>query len=160
MRLKSVLWLGLTLGAAACLSFRPAAQAPDFQVDSLLFCRAVASGGELFTAVEVRDEFGPEDESVVCFVSLKRVSGDTRLRWKWYAPDGRLARDSGQVPVVTQGKYLETVTAFDRFDFGPGAAARPAGQWTAAFFIEDSLAGRRSFRLSATSPPPVLHGHF
>ena len=151
MRIKAILRLGLALGTAlggaACLNFRPALQAPDFQVESILLCRTVAFEGDLYTAVEVRDEFGPEDESVVCFVRLKRVSRDIWLRWKWYSPEGGLARDSGRVPVATAGNYLETVTAFDRFDFGPDPAARRAGPWTVAFFIGDDLAARRTFRL-------------
>jgi hypothetical protein len=154
MRIKAILALGLAWGAAlasaACLNFRPALEAPDFQVESILFCRTVASDGELLTAVEVRDEFGPEDESVVCFVRLKRVSADIWLRWKWYSPEGGLARDSGRVAVATAGNYLETVTAFDRFDLGPDPAARRAGTWTVAFFMGDDLASRRTFRLLPT----------
>jgi hypothetical protein len=147
MRMGAALGLGLILGTAACFNFRPALEAPDFQVESILFCRTVAFEGDLYTAVEVRDEFGPEDESAVCFVRLKRVSGDIGLRWKWYSPEGGLARDSGRVPVATAGNYLETVTAFDRFDFGPDPAARRAGPWTVAFFIGNDLAARRVFKL-------------
>ena len=151
MRMRGALGAGLAaaaaLAAGACLNFRPAIQAPDFQVESVVICRSVASDGGLLEPVEAREEYRAADESAVCFVRLRGVSADTWLRWKWYSPDGKLVRDSGQVPVATAGSYLETVTAFDRFDFGPDPAARPAGQWTVAFFIEDALAGRRTFRL-------------
>jgi hypothetical protein len=151
MRIKAALELGMcvgaALGAAACLNFRPAIEAPDFQVESIVICRSVASDGELLAPVEVGEEFRPKDESAVCFVRLKGVSADIWLRWKWYSPEGGLARDSGRVPVATDGNYLETVTAFDRFDFGPDPAARRAGQWTVAFFIGDDLAARRIFQV-------------
>jgi len=151
MRIKAALGRGLVVGAAltatACLNFRPAVQAPDFQVESVVICRSVTSEGGLLEPVEAREEFPATDESVVCFVRIKGVSADTWLRWKWYSPEGTLVRDSGRVPVATEGSYLETVTAFDRLDFGPGVATRPTGQWTVAFFLEDALAGRRIFRL-------------
>ncbi len=85
------LWSALT---ASCLNFRPAVQAPGPEVESFLTCGNVVAAGELFAPEAAGVAFGPGSESVFGFVRLRNVSSDIWLRWKWYTPDGRLARDS------------------------------------------------------------------
>lgn len=141
----------LILGSAGCVTFRPAAEAAGPAVEEFLVCRGVAAEGELLAPRGAGDAFGADIESVYAFVRLRDVGRDIGLRWKWYAPDGSLVRDSGPVAVRTGGRRLDEVTAFDRLDLAPGRGARPAGSWTVVVFMEEEAASVRTFSLKAGS---------
>ncbi len=144
---KNSFFIFLLLGAAACVTFRPAARASGPEVETFITCRAVAAAGGLHVPESAGDTFGADIESVYALVKLSDVGLDTWLRWRWYSPDGRLARDSGRIAVATQGRLLEAVTAFDRLDLAADPAARPAGVWTVVLFVEETLAEQTVFTI-------------
>jgi len=150
-RLLSFFYALLILGSAGCVTFRPAAEAAGPEVEEFLVCLGVAQSGELLAPQGAGAAFGPNIESVYAFVRLRDVGRDIRLRWKWYAPDGSLVRDSGPVAVRTDGRRLDEVTAFDRLDLPPGRGARSPGSWTAVVFLEEEAASVRTFLLKAGS---------
>jgi hypothetical protein len=145
---RTVVALSL-LGAAACVTFRPAARPPAPEVESFLACLSVSSSNGLHVPGEAGDSFDADIESVYAFVKLSGVGRDMWLRWRWYGPDGAAVRDSGRVFIGTEGRALDEVTAFDRLDFGPDSASRRRGAWTVVLFIEDAPAEQKTFLLKA-----------
>ncbi|MBN2198351.1 MAG: hypothetical protein JW747_00715 [Candidatus Aminicenantes bacterium] len=141
----------LILGASGCVTFRPAARASGPEVEEFLVCLGVAPAGELLAPRGAGEVFDPGAESLYAFVRLRDVGRDSRLCWRWYAPDGALARDSGPVAVRTDGRLLAEVTAFDRLDLGTVPPARRRGAWTVVLFLEEEAGSVRTFLLKPGS---------
>lgn len=135
------------LGAAACVTFRPAVQPPGLEVESLVVCRNAALSGGLHVAEGAARTFGVDIPSLFALAALRDIDRKIALRFKWYAPDGVLARDSGPMPVDPGEKYLDKVTAFDRLDFAPGRVEPREGAWTVALFLNETLADQTSFNI-------------
>ncbi len=135
------------LGAASCVNFRPAVQPPGLEVETLLVCRNVSASGGLHVADGAARTFGADAASLFALASLRDIDRRIALRFKWYAPDGVLARDSGPMPVDPMGTYLDQVTAFDRLDFAPGRIEPTEGVWTVALFLDEILADQTSFNI-------------
>ncbi|MBM3296252.1 MAG: hypothetical protein FJY83_01495 [Candidatus Aminicenantes bacterium] len=135
------------LGAAACVNFRPAVQPPGLEVESLVVCRNAAFSGGLHVAEGAARTFGLDIPSLFALASLRDIDRGIALRFKWYAPDGVLARDSGPMPVDPGEKYLDKVTAFDRLDFAPGRIEPREGAWTVVLFLDETPADQTSFNI-------------
>jgi hypothetical protein len=142
------------LMAAACVTITPKpAPEPECRVAGLEVGAAIRAADDLFELEAPQNFFPPGTAKVYALVRLTDIPGALRMRWKWYGPDGRLVRDSLDVPANAEGLYLEVLTAFDRLDLGPPDAAPAAGTWQVVFFLDGRLAARRSFVLEAASLP-------
>lgn len=152
MKTKSLWTLAAAVGLAlaGCLTITPKpAPEPESRVAGLELCAGVRRAVDLFEPVAARSVFKVGTESVYGFVRMTDISGEIRLRWKWYSPDGRRVRDSGDVAANSEGQYLEILTAFDRLDLAAPDAAPAAGTWQVVFFLDGNLAAKRSFVLEA-----------
>lgn len=131
----------------SCLSFKVNTVFPsEIQVECIHLCKKIDDSGDLLEPLDIRSEFTPADEQIICFIKLKDITSRIRLRWKWYAADGKMARDTGDVVVNQRRKYLEAVTAYDMLKLDLENSIE--GQWNVAFFINDRLIGRKTFRLN------------
>lgn len=133
----------------SCISFKISSiLPPENQVEFVYMCKKVDDSGTLLKPLDIQSEYTLEDESIICFVRLKDVSQEIHLRWKWYSADKQMARDTGKVMINQDKKYLEVVTAYDRFRLNPMDKEKIEGQWTAVVFLNDKLIGRKIFQVS------------
>lgn len=132
------------LAGAGCISFKiePRPE-PEQLVETLVLCKRVIPDGELLAPVDITTDFVMEDPEVLCFVALKNVGQAMSLKWKWYAPDGMLFKETIDVPVNENEAYLEAVTAYDRLDMQQEESFE--GGWVVVVLINGELAGRRTF---------------
>lgn len=148
---KYVLFFGLaacSLYMARCVSFKVEVLPPtENQVEYICICKDIEESEDLLSPVEVQSEFGSNGNSIICLIRLKEVSREIQLRWKWFSPDKKLVKDSGNIPVNQDEKYLEVVTAYDKLEFDSQLNKSIKGQWTVAVFIDDELLGKRLFQI-------------
>jgi hypothetical protein len=146
MTQKGYLWLVLSACFVflwACISFKiPALPLPENSVESIDLCKKIEIRGDLLSPVETSTVFSPID-NIVDFIRLRNVLRKIQLRWKWYAPDQILARDSGNVIVNAEEKNLDVVTASD--PLRPSSPEKKEGDWTVCVFINDALACVQKF---------------
>lgn len=83
------------------------------------------------------------DETICAVVDFRALRGAHRLVWKWYDPEGKLARASDRILVGEDGSEFERFLAWDEF---PVSGAMPLGRWAVALFIDDRFAGSREFQ--------------
>lgn len=136
----------------SCVSFKiqPPAD-PENQVDTIVLCKRVEQReGLIYPGISLED-FGPEAGPILCYIRLKNVSRTIRLKWRWYAPDGGLYRETKEVTVNRDLIYLEAVTAYDQID--PEPEEFYEGRWAVVVLVNGKLIGRRTFRLAGNSPP-------
>jgi len=131
----------------ACISFsiRPP-DLPDNLLEEMTLGKSVNVSKDPWYVTDISSSFSLQDGSLVCFVKIRYVEQEIRLRWKWYSPQNSVAKDTGDVIVNSDRQYLDEVTAYDTFRFKP--ESETAGKWIVAFFIDNTLAGKRAFVIS------------
>jgi len=129
---------------AGCISFKVKPPlSPENQVESIQLCKEISEKGNLLKPLKVESEFNLGTDKVICLIRLKDVEKKILLQWKWYSPEKKLLRDTGDIAVNEDEKYLEVVTAYDRFKLNTKDSKE--GQWMVVFFINHKLAGRKNF---------------
>ena len=143
---KAVVIFSVTsfLAGGGCVSFKiePRPE-PEQLVETLVLCKRVLPDGELLAPADITTDFVLDDPDVLCFVELKNVGRTMTLKWKWYAPDGMLFKETADVPVNESEVYLEVVTAYDRLDIQQEESFE--GHWVVVILVNGELAGRRTF---------------
>jgi hypothetical protein len=134
-----------------CISFKVGYLLPsENQVESIHLCKKIDDSGDLLKPLDIQSEFDSKDDRVICFIRLKDIATKIELRWKWYSPDKKLVRDTGNV-IVSQGdRYLAAATAYDRLQLNPENIAE--GQWTVVIFMNDKFIGKKLFQIFPSSP--------
>ena len=134
-----------------CISFKSGSLFPsENQVESIHLCKKIDDSDGLLKPLDIQSEFTFKDDRVICFIRLKDIATKIDLRWKWYSPDKKLVRDTGNI-IVSQGdRYLAAATAYDRFQLNPENIAE--GQWTVVIFMNDKFIGKKLFQISPSSP--------
>ena len=130
-----------------CISFKSGSLFPsENQVESIHLCKKIDDSSDLLKPLDIQSEFTLKDDRVICFIKLKEIATKIVLRWKWYSPDNKLVRDTGNI-IVSQGdRYLEAATAYDMFQLNPENISE--GQWTVVIFMNDKFIGKKLFKFS------------
>lgn len=132
-----------TVCFSACFSFKISPlPLPENYTESLEICKKVEIRDDLLSPVETSAVFGPI-EDVFCYVRLRNVRRKIQLRWKWYAPDQTLARDTGNIDINADEKYLDIVTASD--PLRSSLPEKKEGDWVVCIIINDVLASVKKF---------------
>ena len=130
----------------SCITFKSERLFPhDNHVECIHLCRGMEDSGDLLKPVDIQSDFTSKDDHINCFIKLKDVSIKIRLRWKWYSPDRKMVRDTGDVVVNRDEKPLEAVTAYDMLKLNPEDNSE--GQWTVVVFLNDKFIGRKTFQV-------------
>lgn len=145
-----VVLFGLITFLVSCITFKPDPLIfPDNRVEFIHLCKGMDDSGELLEPVDIQSEFTSKDEHVNCFIKLKDVSIEIHIRWKWYSPDNKMVRDTGDVIINQEEKYLGVVTAYDMLQFNP--KSKNEGLWTVVVFMNDKFIGSKTFRVKKGS---------
>jgi len=156
-----VLWLcGLCIiwGASSCISFKvESLPDPALVVREVTLCREIDESRELLEPGEAVTEFRAGKDSVICFLHLEEVAQRVGLKWKWYAPDKTLYKESDQVVINRDEIYIEAVTAYDMIS--PDSPAEQQGLWSVAVFMNDVLLARLTFRIIPESMIEIRSGY-
>jgi hypothetical protein len=147
MKKYAFLLLLTCLALHGCISFaiRPP-NLPENMLEQISLCRDVDDTRDQWRPKDISSAFLLKDGSLVCFVKIRYVEKEIQIRWKWYSPQNNLIKDTGNISVNAKGQYLDEVTAYDTFRFKP--EEEMIGEWTVVFFIDDILAGKRTFTIN------------
>ena len=144
---KHILLLSLVLLLSqtwSCVSFKvDYLPLPDNRIEGIHLCKGIDDRDELLKPMDIQSEFTSKDEHIICFIWLKDIAIKLNLRWKWYSPDKKMVRDTGKFVVNPVERYLEAVTAYDRYK--PNPDENVDGQWTVVVFMNDEFVGRKTF---------------
>lgn len=134
-----------------CISFKVGYLFPSGnQVESIHLCKKMDDSSDLLKPLDIQSDFTFKDDRVICFIRLKDIGTKIDLRWKWYSPDKKLVRDTGNILVSQGDRYLAVATAYDRLQLNPENIAE--GQWTVVIFMNDKFIGKKLFQIFPSSP--------
>jgi hypothetical protein len=138
----------LILICCSCISFKiQSPLPPENELDVIQLCKNIDMSSDLLKPLDSFSEFSLEDKSVLCFIRLKKISSEIHIRWKWYSPENELVRDTEDVAVNSDDKYLEIVTAFDELELSSVSERDYVGTWIVVFFVDNKLKAKRSFQI-------------
>ncbi|NIO49654.1 MAG: hypothetical protein GTN73_09510 [Candidatus Aminicenantes bacterium] len=133
-----------------CISFKAGNLLPsENQVESIHLCKKIDDSSDLLKPLDIQSEFTLKDDRVICFIKLKDISTKIDLKWKWYSPDKKLVRDTGNIIVSKGDRYLAAATAYDMYKLNPENIAE--GQWTVVIFMNDKFIGKKLFQILPSS---------
>lgn len=133
----------------SCVSFKPDPPLPtEPRIEHIQLCKKIEDSGDLLKPLEIQSEFTSKDDHVFCFIQLKDIPKKISLRWKWYSPNKVMVRDTGDVIVNQDEKYLEAVTAYDKFELIHKDNIE--GQWTVVVFVNDKLIEKVIFQVKTS----------
>lgn len=143
-----LLVLVVSLGSIlSCISLKVKPLFPtENKVEYIHLCKGINDSSDLLKPVDIQSEFTLKDDKVICFIQLKDIAEKVQLRWKWYSPEKEMFRDTGNVIVNQDERYLEVVTAYDMLKLDPEDSIE--GQWTVVFFINNKFIEKKTFRVS------------
>jgi hypothetical protein len=148
---RNILWATALFAISlmgSCVSFKiQPPPDPENQVEQIVLCNRVEQREGLIFPVEPVVEFKQGEGSINCYVRLSNVSQTIRLKWKWYAPEGLLRRETNEVTVNRDTIFLEAVTAYDQLELEMGEYAE--GRWAVVVLLNGQLIGRRTFQIIA-----------
>lgn len=141
--------VGIVFSCGACISFRIFPPYPvEGYIESVSLCRGIdEKEGELLVPLDIRKEFSANEDNIICFVALKNINRSIQLRWKWYAPDKSLTRDSESVPINEEESQLEVLTAYDELHLNLQEKDTNIGIWTVVVLLDNQLIARRLFEV-------------
>jgi hypothetical protein len=155
MRQKCHPWLLLSVCCvyfSGCFSFKvPPLPLPENYIESLEICKKVEMRDNLLSPIGTSTVFGPL-EDLFCYIRLRNTVRKVQIRWKWYAPDQTLARDTGNVDINADEKYLDVVTASDPLSLS--SSEKKEGNWVVCIIINNNLASVRRFVIQKEAPKP------
>lgn len=138
------------LAISACTKTISVQKAPRLKIAKAVLARDVDTSGSIGLAVNTADTFSTKDDQIYSHVTLSDLSGRHHLRWEWIAPDGRTYAISANFHVrAPPGKYLPTVTAWNRLPVRGKKAESMPGKWKVQVLLDDEYLASQSFELSS-----------
>ncbi|MBI4690499.1 MAG: caspase family protein [Nitrospirae bacterium] len=101
--------------------------------------------------VEPTATFSAEDKEVIAYIKCSNLSGDHKLRWEWYDPNGKLYLSTGNYPFqAASGKYSKEASAWHRLSVNGEKAAYYPGDWQVKVFRDGDAFASKNFRIEGT----------
>jgi hypothetical protein len=147
-RPESFFALAMLLAAlSACVSFRTNIPSePEHIVAFLALVPQVNEAGDFDHDISSQP-VQPGADGVCALIKIRHILRPVSLAWRWYAPDGSLARVSPPVTVNARQTELEHALAWDRLA-GSVFSGRP-GEWQVVVCANDRFLASARFTVPA-----------
>lgn len=91
--------IAVALSVLSCSSTKSIQKSavPPFKIAGTTISKDIKESGNLSMPIELSKEFSTKDKQVVSHVAFHHLTGKHRLRWDWYAPDGKRYQTSGKL---------------------------------------------------------------
>ncbi len=145
-----IVCVAIVFSCGGCISFRIIPSYPvEGYVERIDLCTGINEEDEskLLVPLDIRAEFSAAEDNILCFLALKNINRKIQLRWKWYAPDKTLFRDSENVIINEEESQLETLSAYDELHLNFREKETTVGLWTVVGFLDNQLVARRIFEV-------------
>lgn len=129
------------------------------QTFDLQLCSSVNTS--TYEPLETKDSFNVNEKFITSFITIKDISGGTKIRFQWIDPDGNIYREAmGDVLTLPPGKIYPEFKAWNSIILRTNRAAWFPGTWTVKVFLNDKEIASRNFTIEQTEqlpseyPPP------
>lgn len=104
--------------------------------------------GAIGMPVEPTTTFSTEDKEVIAYLKCSNLTGEHKLRWEWYDPNGKLYLSTGNYPLYTSsGKYVKEATAWHRLAIRDEKATGYPGDWRVEVYLDGERMVSQNFKI-------------
>lgn len=104
--------------------------------------------GAIGMPVEPTTTFSTEDKEVIAYLKCSNLTGEHKLRWEWYDPNGKLYLSTGNYPLYTSsGKYVKEATAWHRLSISGEKAVNYSGDWQVKVYLDGDTIASKGFTI-------------
>lgn len=140
----------LSFLTVACTTTKEVKNPPQFKFVDVTLSKGIDNKGTIGIPVEPANTFSTEDAEVIACVKFENLTGEHKLRWSWYAPDGKLYYSTDNFPLKTsKEKYRKEVTAWHKLSINDEMAAKYPGDWQVNIYLDNNILASRSFMIEA-----------
>jgi len=124
---------------------------PKFQYAGTTLSKGVKSSGKLDMPTMVTNRFDADDKAVYAHLNLENLSGDHKIRWDWYSPDGKLYYTTGNTRIkASRGNYIPKCTPWHSLSIKGDKAQEMPGEWRLKVFFDNEVLESKNFSIIAT----------
>jgi hypothetical protein len=150
----------LFLMMVSCGGSKTIQKTPKFRYAGTTLSKSVSASGNLGVPTTVTNRFSTKDKAVYAHLNLENLSGNHKVRWEWYGPDGKLyyATDNTRVK-VSKGNYTKQCTAWHYLSIQGDKAQEMPGEWQLKVYFDNDVLEAKKFSIIAekivTAAAPV-----
>jgi len=134
----------------SCGSTKTIQKRPPIKIHSLTLSKGIEKRATIVLPKKATASFSTEDKEVVALMQLENISGDYRIRWDWYDPNGNLYVSSGNFPLKTAvGYYKKETSAWHSLVLKDDDAANLPGTWAVKVYVDNDLVSSKTFDLTS-----------
>ena len=140
----------LVLLLAACGGSKTIQKTPAFRYAGTTLSKNVSVSGILGVPTNAANQFTTKDEAVYAHLNLENLSGNHKVRWEWYGPDGKLyyATDNTRLN-ASKGYYTRQCTAWHKLSIKGDIAQELPGDWQLKVYFDNEMLEAKTFSILA-----------
>ncbi len=143
--------LCIAITMVCCGGSKTIQKTPKFQYAGTTLSKGVKSSGKLDMPTMVTNRFDADDKAVYAHLNLENLSGDHKIRWDWYSPDGKLYYTTGNTRIkASRGNYIPKCTPWHSLSIKGDKAQEMPGEWRLKVFFDNEVLESKNFSIIAT----------
>ncbi len=151
-RLLIMLFISLCIAITmiSCGGSKTIQKTPKFSYGGTTLSKSVKSRGQLDMPTMVTNQFKADDKAVYAHLNFGNLSGEHKVRWDWYSPDGKLYYTTGNTRIkASRGKYIPQCTPWHSLTIKGDKAQEMPGEWRLKVFFDNEILESKSFSIAA-----------
>jgi len=138
---------------SACSSTQTIKKPPPYRYAGTTISKDVNTSGSTGVPVEATDRFSTTDSTVCALLKFENLTGKHKVRWDWYAPDGKLYYSTGNTKIKTASdSYLREATAWHKLTINGDKAETLPGDWEVRAFFDNEMVESKRFSIQKKTP--------
>ena len=143
----SILFIA-TMLLLACSSRSQQVIMPKFELADAGFAKGIRKTENTLIPLTPTNTFTTKDTAIISYVKIANLSGEHKVKWKWYDPTGRLHFISKEYTFKTsKDKYVEEALAFNKISITGENAESLKGEWEVYILYDGRLLTSMTFKI-------------
>lgn len=121
---------------------------PELVMQEMTLAKGIREVGQKDVLLSPGTSFSSHDTAVIAYVKFGNMSGQHKVQWKWYRPDGNIYYTTADCPLsISKGKYVQEASAWHKISIMGDKAQDFPGKWKVEIYLDDKLAATENFEI-------------
>lgn len=121
---------------------------PELAMLEMTLAKGIKEVGQKDVLLNPGTSFSSHDTAVIAYIKFGDMSGQHKVQWKWYGPDGDIYYTTAGCPLsISKGKYVKEASAWHKISIMNDKAQDFPGKWKVEIYLDDKLAATEHFEI-------------
>lgn len=121
---------------------------PGFELVEARFAKGVDKIENRFVLIVPTNTFTTKDNFAISYVKFANLSGEHKVKWEWYKPDGNLYYASEEYTFkIAKDRYAEEASTYHKLSIAGDKAQELIGKWKVNIYYDGDLITTRGFEI-------------